>query len=320
MRKQIEDLVASLDIGELRSHAWLGSGFASHAYQIDTSSGSYVLLARKPGEGNPRDYKAHFAHLRCLEKCGYTHAPKAVYVSDDGEQLLITKVVGTESDKLHNTMSHDLQTIGNNLVDALLELQTIRISDMQPEYEAVGLTLPKPLNEASDWQTYVVERFYPYVEQAPADAQSTWLEQQISQHQPFQGTSDRVYFRHGDTSAANILVHDDQAITLIDWTESKFYQSPVGREEYGLAYVANNAPFTKDILPEMIRYAAEKQQLDHNAFRTLMIEKRRDIKIADICWAYMMYTRASHTKTADPPETFKQILDTRIAEFKELFG
>ncbi len=319
MEQKIKEIIKNLDIGRLNSHSWLGNGFSSHAYQIDTTEGSYVLLQSKKNAVEETSYKAYYATLRCLEKKKYSHSPKAVYVSPDGRTLLITKVDGIEVTKLKNVPAVDRKTIAFNIADTLLALQSIKPDDLEKEFKALGLKMPEPFSEEKDWDKYVIKTFYPYKDSAPKDAHTVWLEAQITAHTPVKNTSKGVFFRHGDTSGPNVLIGKDLSVILIDWGDAKFYVSSKNREDFGLAYTLNHIDIMREFKNEVLRYVADKQKIAYSDLEKYIFEKQKDIKIADIAWAFMMYARATAGEVQDKPEVFKKILDTRINEYKSTF-
>lgn len=319
MEQKIKQIIEELDIGTLKAFSWLGNGFSSHSYQVDTTEGSYVLLESKENAVEETNYKTYFANLRCLEKKKYPHAPKPVYVSPDGRSLLITKVDGVEVTKLKDVSAADRKTIAFNIANALIALQSVKPSDLEKEFEALGLQMPEPFSGEKDWDTYVIKTFYPYKDSCPDDAQAAWLEAQITAHTPVQSVGTDVCFRHGDTSGPNVLIGKYFSVMLIDWGGSKFYLTSESKEDFGLAYTMNHIDIMHEFKEEILHYAAEKQKISYDDLEKHVFEKQKDIKIADIAWAFMMYTRATAGEVQDKPETFKEILDTRIEEYKSVF-
>lgn len=318
MHDEIKNLVDTLDIGKLKSFSWLGSGYVSHAYQIETSTGSYVLLKQKAG-ADEEDYRYQYAVLKCLESKRYTHAPKPIYISDDGQTLLVTRVRGTELSKLQGLSLADKKTIAINVTDALMALEVIRPQDLERTLKPLGLKMPVVSNEELGWNKYVINTFYPYKDSAPKDAQAEWLHDQIVNFTPPKSKPKKLYFNHGDPGGANVLVGKDFRITLIDWALADFYKHGEKQQDYELSYAMNHIPIMNELQDDILEYVAKKQKLDLATLKSHVFQRRQSIKLADIAWAFMMYTKASHGKAPDKPEVYKKVLDQRIKEYKKEF-
>lgn len=321
MEQKIKTIINQTNIGDLRSYTWLGNGFVSNAYQIETSSGTYVLLEAKEKTTENTDYKTYYGVLRCLEKRNYPHAPKAVYLSEDASTLVITKLEGKALPTLKHLTKEERQTIALNITDALMELGEIQPDNLSQELQQVGAPTLEPYTMEKDWDTYVLQRFYPYKDTAPEDAPTLWLEDQIKNHTPSAITDKpELLFVHGDTSAPNVLITKNFEVNLLDWGEAKFYICAKDKIDFGLAYAMNNIDIMNEFRAKVLQRVAQKLNVSYEDFSSYVFEKQKHVKIADITWAYMMYVRATKGEvSSDPPETFKSILDKRIHEYTTTF-
>ncbi len=320
MDNKVKKLVNKLDIGNLKAFSWLGSGYVSHAYQVDTSSGSYVLLEQKKGSDEEVAYKYHYAVLKCLEAKKYAYAPKAVYISEDGQTLLMTKSQGVQANQLSALTALGKKTIATNIADALLALQTIKPKDLASALKGVGLKMPEPINDETAWKTYTIDTFYSYKDLAPKDAHKKWLKDQIESHAPMKTNSKDMYFIHGDSGGSNTLIDRQFNVTFVDWSLAKFFMSNKDQRDFELAYAMNHTAIMNELQDYVLEYVSKKQKTDLNTLKKVVFVRRKGIKISDICWAFMMYTKASMGQAADKPEVFKEILDTRIEEYKKEFA
>lgn len=309
-----------LHIGRLESFSWLNSGYVSHAYQINTSSGSYVLLQQKEGAPKNTSYTYQYAVLKCLENKKYRHSPKAMYISSDGKLLLTTKVQGSELNKLSDLPRPDKKTIAINVADALMALETIKPEDLKSALKAFGLEMPKVMTEEGAWKKYVIDTFYPYKDTAPKDAHAAWLEKEIKNFTPVKSAPKHLYFAHGDPNGENTLVGKDFKVTFIDWELADFFKHADNQQDYELSYAMNHIPMMNEMQDDVLEHVASKQKLDLDDLKRNVFYRRQNIKIADIAWAFMMYTKASHGEAADEPEVYKKVLETRIKEYKKEFA
>lgn len=320
MQEKIKQLVAEANIGNLISHSNLSSGFDSEAHSIKTNQGDFVLLETKKLEDQKTPYKEYYAVLKCLQKNNYQQAPKPIHISLDGRSMIITKVEGKEVSKLGRLSNDEKLTISKNLTDQLVELEKITYQDLSQEFTKQDLEKPPIFTEQIDWQTYVLDTFYPYKNEAPADSHVKWIEEQIPTITIFDDSNwSDLQLHHCDTTAVNILVNDDLEVTLIDWGSASFYKSAKNYDDYGLAYTFNHASMFKELKEQIIEYLAAKKDLDPEMLTNFINSKQQSIKLADINWAFMMYTKANQGKTTDTPELFKKILDQRVAEYKATY-
>ncbi|HVV66814.1 MAG TPA: phosphotransferase [Candidatus Saccharimonadales bacterium] len=319
MHDKIKHLIDMLDIGKLESFSWLGSGYVSHAYEVRTSSGAYVLLEQKKGAGSSADYTYQYAVLKCLENKKYRHAPKPIYLSSDGKTLLLTKVQGKALNKLRDVSNEDKKTIAINVADALMALQTIHPKDVEQALKAFGLEMPAAMNDASGWDKYVINTFYPYKDSAPEDAQAAWIEKQIDGFKRPNPIPKNLYFEHGDPNGENTLIGPDLSVTFIDWELAGFFKYAENGQDYELSYIMNDVPLMNELRDDVLEYVAKKQGLELDHFKSIIFKRRNVTKIGDIAWAFMMYTKASNGNAPDKPEVYKKVLDTRIKEYKSEF-
>lgn len=234
--------------------------------------------------------------------------------------MIITKVEGKEVSKLDHLSNYDKLAISKNLIDQLVELEKITYQDLSQEFLDQGLEKPPVFTEQIDWQTYVLDTFYPYKNEAPADSHVKWIEEQIPTITIFDDSNwNDLQLHHCDTTAVNILVNDNLEVTLIDWGSASFYKSAKNYDDYGLAYTFNHASMFEEFKEQIIDYLAAKKDLDPQMLTNFINSKQQSIKLADINWAFMMYTKANQGKTTDTPELFKKILDQRVAEYKATY-
>lgn len=319
MKNKINKILDKLEIGSLISYEWLGNGFNSHAYNIETTKGNYVLLESKINGYENTKYKEYFATLKCLEHKNYINAPRAIFVSNDGKKLLITRSFSTEITKLKKLTDSDIKKVAINLTDALLELKNIKYEDLLEEFKKIGLDKPKTFTLDSDWETYAVKPFIKFKTIAPKDAHTSWIEEQISLHVPYNSKSSNLSFRHGDTSGPNVLVNKNLSITLLDWGSSKFYYTSINNNDYGISYVMNHIDVISKMKDYILNYIAKKEDIKFAELNKHVLNLQKHIKISDISWAYMMYIRAKAGEINDKPKIFKNILDKRINDYKKQF-
>ena len=319
MDRKIKKLIHGLDVGSLKAFSWLDSGYVSHAYQIDTTSGSYVLLEQKKGSDQDENYKYQYAVLKCLENKKYRYAPKPVHVSDDGRTLLTTKVPGMEINKLSGLSAADKKTIAINMTEALMALRVIEPDDLKQTLKEAGLKMPPPLTEERAWDKYVINTFFPYKEMAPEHAHTEWLNEQITSYEVLKADATELHFTHGDTTPANVLIDDDFNVVFIDWALAIFSLYEPGKQDFELSYSMNHIPMMNELSDYILDYVAKKQKVDLGMLKNVVFHRRKSIKIADIAWAFKMYAQASKGRSADEPEVYKKILGKRITEYKKEF-
>jgi thiamine kinase-like enzyme len=126
-------------------------------------------------------------------------------------------------------------------------------------------------------------------------------------------------FHHGDTSPKNVIIGDDLKVTLIDWGGSGFYESSRETEDFGLSYAFNHIEVMRKYREPVLQKICQQRQLEYEVYSKRIHRRSRDIKIADITWAYWMYCQTANGIIAERPETYKQILDQRIDEFESQF-
>lgn len=319
MHDRIKQLVNDLSLGSFKSYSWLGSGYVSHAYEIQTSDGVYVLLEKRGGvEGNV-DYRYYYCVLKCLAKYDYKNAPRPIHVSPDGQTIIMTKSSGKELSKLNNLSPDDKEKVAKNLAAALVDLARIQESDFKEALSEFNLSENPRTNDEQAWQKYTLSIFNEYKHQATNKEVRDWLEDQINNFTPYKNKSESAFFIHGDPNGNNILVDDKLFVTLIDWSSAQFYVSDEGKQDYSLAYAINHNPLMHEMQQTVIGYVANKKGLDVKGFEELINYERKIIKIADIVWAFMMEIKALNNKAPDKPEVYRKVLKQRIKEYKQDF-
>lgn len=309
---------SSARLGTVKSYKWLASGFISSAYELESDQGKFVLLQNKPTSVQSSDYRKYYANLKVLENAGYTHAPKAVYISDEHETIIVTKVSGRSAADVSDMSQTNQQKVAVNISKALQQLSAIRKSDVDRMYDLLKLPPSKPMSEDDDWKTYVIDRFEPYKGTAPADAETAWIENTITDH-PARPHYSGVCFHHGDTSPQNVIIDDDLNVTFIDWGDSGFYESSQETEDYGLSYAFNHISVMRKYRESILRRICKQNGQAYEEYAARIYNRSRDIKIADVVWGYWMYCQTASGAIDEPPEKYKQILTQRIREFKDQF-
>ncbi|MGC1177192.1 MAG: hypothetical protein WA843_03925, partial [Candidatus Saccharimonadales bacterium] len=256
----------------------------------------------------------------CLKNKKYAHAPRPLYISDDGQTLLITRVRGIEVNKLHNLSLADKKTITINITDALMALEVIQPRDLERTLKPFGLEMPPVSNEELGWDKYVINTFYPYKDSAPKDAHTEWLHDQIINFKSPQPKPEKLYFEHGDPNGANTLVDKDFNVTFIDWALAKFYKQDKDRQDFELSYAMNHIPLMNERRNDVLEYVAKTKKLNLEILKSNIFRRRQSIKLADMAWPFMMYTKAIQGKAPDKPEVYKKLLDRRIKEYKKEFA
>lgn len=319
LANRIQTLVKNNNIGEYISHSWLAKGYNSDAHEIITSQGKYVLLTSNTDQSSA--YKAHFAVLKCLEANNYKHACRAIHINNSGNELLMTKCEGTTVNNLKGLSKEQRHKVAINVVDALRELKNITPESLSTAFEQSDLKAPAVFNNTQDWQKYVIDVFTPHKPIAPPDAHTEWLEDIIKKGQPANYFSSSAVFHHGDTTGDNIIVDDNLQVYFIDWGEdAKFYESTKETEDFGLAYCINNVPFLHEFEQDILQHISETEQISVETLQKSFKQRRKDIKVADISWAYMMYAKTTDKQIEGSPEHFKSVLDQRIEEYKRDFS
>lgn len=318
VKRHIEDVAARTNLGEIKTIQWLAAGYISNAYEFETDQGAYVLLQHKPTAAKDVGYGNYFANLRAVEAAGYAHAPKAVHISEDNEIIVVTKVPGQTAEDVSNLSEADQRTVAFSIVKALRELAAVRKDEVEMAYSSLGFSAPLVMSEDEDWKVYVLDRFEPYKATAPADARTEWIEKVLEDHEP-KPRHTGICYHHGDTSAQNIIIGEDLKITLIDWGDSGFYESSPEIEEYGLCYTFNHVPIMRKYKEQILLDLCEQSGHDYETYSNRIYDRCKDIKIADITWAYWMYCQTSSGAIAEPSEKYKKILYQRINEFEDQF-
>lgn len=315
----IQNAANSAQLGDVTSYRWLAAGFISEAYEFATKQGNFVLLQNKSTAAQDSDYRSYYANLKVVETIGYIHAPKAIYLSEDDTVIVITKVPGVSAVDVSSFSESDQQQIACNIADALCKLAVVRKSDTDGIYSSLGLTPPKVMSWDLDWKVYVTDRFEPYRDNAPSDARTEWIMKAMAGYQGRPHYS-QTCFHHGDTSPRNVIIREDLHITLIDWGGSNFYESSPETEDYGLSYAFNHIKVMHKYRELILQRLCEQTNQNYKTYNEHIRNRSRDIKIADVVWAYWMYCQTSNGTIAESPQGYKQILDQRISEFEIQFG
>lgn len=318
IRQTIMNAASSARLGTVKSYKWLASGFISNAYELESDQGDFVLLQNKPTSVQSSDYRKYYANLKVLENAGYTHAPKAVYISDEHETIIVTKVSGRSAAEVSDLDEVDQQKVATNISTALQQLSVICKSDVDQLYGSLGLPPSYVMSGDDDWKTYVLDRFEPYKGTAPADAETEWIENAIADH-PLRPHYHGVCFHHGDTSPQNVIIDDDLNVTFIDWGDSGFYESSEETEDYGLSYAFNHIAVMRKHREPILRKICKQNGQAYEEYAARIYSRSRDIKIADVVWGYWMYCQTASGAIGESPEKYKQILTQRIKEFKDQF-
>jgi hypothetical protein len=172
------------NLGSLKNYHWLASGFISDAYEFETEQGKFVLLQNKPTAAHESDYRYYYANLQLVEAAGYINAPRALYLSDDDGTIIITKASGRNAVDVSDLTEVDQQRVAFNISEALQALADIRKEDVDSLYNSLGLPASGVMSEDEDWKVFVLDRFIPFKNGAPADARTEWIESVLTDEFP----------------------------------------------------------------------------------------------------------------------------------------
>ncbi len=318
-KHQLQTIMRDTGNGRLQSIAWLADGYYSRAYQITTNKALYVLLERKHNNQSADAFRRHYATLKYLEKLSYRHAPRPIYLSQDGGILITTKLSGRTAQDLSFLSESKQKQVAFNILDAMSELDGVTYESFVETFQDLNIALPEISDQESDYQTYVIDSFYPYKDFVSDKALVRWLENVITHFRPQFIKGDQKVFWHGDPSGGNILVDDELNIGLIDWTLARFVIVAEGRNDYGLSYMSNHVPVIDKYSAVLSEDLIHKYHLDRSSFNKLIYANKKLSKLSDVCWAFKMYAQTLHKDIIENPSVYKDILEQRIRFYERTF-
>ncbi|MEJ0072536.1 MAG: aminoglycoside phosphotransferase family protein [Candidatus Saccharibacteria bacterium] len=314
------DLAKQVDqTSEPKHISVLNGGFSSLAYEVAIPNNPFVLLFERENAASNANYGHTFVVLTLLERHGFVHAPRPLWVKDDLKAIAMSFAEGTPSHEFkfrQRRVSPKLLAV--KVMDSLLDTASISLAEYQKlaaELNVVSSPVRTTQDEVkqfgTDWFT-IVEQSCP--DQAiidwlrPKIEQSAQLAQQVGNHEPA--------FGHDDPSSGNILVQQDGSFTLIDWHSACFHTTG---PEFFIAYTTHTTDFMRPYRQALILHVAERLGLSATELTERVHEFRRYTEVFDINWAAMMMAKVSSGKIVGDIDNFRNIAMERIAIYEKSF-
>jgi len=319
----VRELIRDANLGNISSIVLIGSGYASLAYKISASDGSFVALIPKEDCIATPNYAYYFSILKTLEEIDYKFAPKAVYINSVQSVIVMTKVPGKSMDWVNDASENKQKQVVELLIDALLELRMASFEKCSKRYNQLSgkrletNTIQKGVNH------FMTEWFNMAKAGKPDPKLIEWITPKVALCEEYarnSKSSKNIVLNHGDTSSGNVLLTSDLQLHLIDWDTSGFSQYPDGWDDYGIAYLFNHSALLQKHRSLAISLVSKKCKINQDELKETIQKSQELIKLGDTMWAIMMNSRVAAGEIDGDPNKFLKIANQRMYDYETMFA
>lgn len=295
----------------------LEGGFNSRAYKV-AADNPFVLLVSRESHSNTH-YGHAFVVLKLLERHGYKHSPRALWLATDQSALALGFLEGVPADQYRFTDQDDAEQLAGDVMDALLDTATISLDEYKQLAAELHVEREGLILDSKQWLKESADPWFSLVKEHSADTEIVdWLESHLKNISELAAAIDtgEPTFSHGDPTNPNILLRPGGGFAFIDWDYARFLTM---WPEYPISHTTRLTDFMKPYRSQLIQHVAERLNMDEAQLADRVLTFDRFGEVFDVLWAAWMMAKVSAGMEKGDAEEYHVLTHERMRDYDNKF-